>query len=155
MMNIRKFAYGDANKLLEIFLSAVHETASKDYTQEQINAWAPWDLDIQAWFEHMQKLRPYVALVNDEIVGYADLQLDGYIDHFFVSSCHARQGIGTQLMMHICEEAKRQGINELTSDVSKTAEPFFLLHNFRVIERRFPVRRGVMLENSLMMRSFE
>src|SRR3546814_6868699 len=42
------------------------------------------------------------------------------------------------------------GLAELTSNVSKTAEPFFALHGFQVVERRFPVRRGVTLQNALM-----
>jgi len=41
----------------------------------------------------------------------------------------------------------------LTSNVSKTAEPFFALHGFHVVERRFPVRRGMMLENALMRKA--
>src|SRR5690606_28996913 len=76
-----------------------------------------------------------------------DVQQDGYIDHFFVSGTHARQGIGTMLMARIHEEAMVLGLTELTSHVSKTAEPFFTLHGFHVVERRFPMLRGVILEN--------
>lgn len=53
-------------------------------------------------------------------------------------------------MNRIHKEAKLLGINELTSDVSKTTEPFFLRHDFNVVARSFPIRRGVTLQNALM-----
>lgn len=74
----------------------------------------------------MRDLRPFVVEVEGEIAGYADIQPNGYIDHFFVSGAYPRQGVGTLLMSRIHDEAKLLGISELTADVSKTAEPFFL-----------------------------
>jgi len=59
------------------------------------------------------------------------------------------------LMERVYQEARSLGLTELTSDVSKTAEPFFLRHGFQVVERRFPVRRGVTLENALMRKKLE
>lgn len=98
----------------------------------------------------MRALRPFVVEIEGEIAGYADVQSSGYIDHFFVSGNYPKRGVGTLLMNRINEEAKLLGIVELTSNVSKTAEEFFLRHGFHVVERGFPVRRGVTLQNALM-----
>jgi putative acetyltransferase len=46
-------------------------------------------------------------------------------------------------MHRIHKEARMLGIVELSSDVSVTAESFFLHQGFHVIELRFPVRYGV------------
>lgn len=59
------------------------------------------------------------------------------------------------LMARIHQEAISLDVQKLTSDVSKTAEPFFLRHGFQVVERRFPVRRGVTLENALMCKKLK
>ena len=98
----------------------------------------------------MRELRPFIVEVDGEIAGYADVQLNGYIDHFFVSGTYPRQGVGTLLMNTIHEKARQLGVYELTSNVSKAAEAFFLRHGFHVVERGFPVRRGVVLQNALM-----
>jgi len=152
-MDIRRFRSGDETALFHVFYSAIHGIASRDYTRDQIEAWAPADLDPNLWASHLSNLRPFVAEVHGEIVGYADIQPNGYIDHFFVAGTHPRQGIGSSLMNRIHEEARALGVEELTSDVSKTAEPFFALHGFHVVERGFPIRRGVMLENALMRKN--
>ncbi len=149
-MKIRRFQIGDEVALSHVFLSAVHKVASRDYTREQIHAWAPTDMDLGIWAKHIQVLQPFVAEIGNEITGYADIQPSGYIDHFYVSGNYVRKGIGTLLMNRIHEEAKRLGVRELTSDVSKTAESFFVLHGFHVEERRFPVCRGVSMQNALM-----
>lgn len=152
---IRRFRIGDEIALFHVFYSAIHDIASRDYTHDQIEAWAPADLDPKLWANHLRDLRPFVAEIDGEIVGYADIQPNGYIDHFFVSGNHPRRGIGSLLMNRIHKEAKLLGISELTSHVSKTAEPFFVLHGFYVVERGFPIRRGVTLQNALMQKNLK
>lgn len=66
------------------------------------------------------------------------------------NGCVAQGRDACPLMHHLHGEAQRQGMRELTADVSKTAEPFFARHGFTVVERRFPERRGVVLENARM-----
>ena len=149
-MEIRRFRLGDEAALFRVYFTAIHGVASRGYSPEKIEAWAPADLDVDLWANRVQKIRPFVVDFDNEIVGYADVQPDGYVDHFFVSGSHPRQGIGTRLMTRIHEEATSLGLTELTSNVSKTAEPFFALHGFHVVERRFPVLRGVTLQNALM-----
>jgi putative acetyltransferase len=155
IMDVRRFRFGDEVALFHVFFTAVHEVAAHDYTPEQIDAWAPADLDTEEWTERVRRNRPFVAEHDGEVVGYADIQSGGYIDQFFVSGAHPRQGIGTMLMERVFQEAESLGLTELTADVSKTAEPFFLRHGFQVVERRFPVRRGVTLQNSLMRKKLK
>lgn len=40
-MKIRRFMYGDELPLLAVFISSVRGLAIRDYTPEQIDAWAP------------------------------------------------------------------------------------------------------------------
>lgn len=149
-MRIREFQLGDEAALYAVFHSAIHELASKDYTPQQIQAWAPASLDPEVWATRMQGIHPFVAQAHGKIIAYADVQPTGYIDHFFVSGPSARTGVGTLLMNRIHEAASTQGISVLTSDVSRTAQPFFAKFGFVIVEQRSPVVRGVMVPNALM-----
>ena len=149
-MQLRRFREGDEAALFQVFCSSIRDIAARDYTPQQIAAWAAEDIDVHRWAELMRKLRPFVVEIAGDIAGYADVQSDGYIDHFFVSGCYTRQGVGRLLMNAIYEEAGRLELSELTAQVSKTAEPFFRHQGFVVLERGFPVRRGVILENARM-----
>jgi putative acetyltransferase len=149
-MRIRPFRCGDESALLSVFRSSIHGLAGKDYTPEQVQAWAPQDMDRSSWAKKMQDIQPFVVEAFGEVVAYADVQPSGYIDHFFVAAAYARQGVGGMLMEHIHEAAREQEIPTLTSDVSLTAQPFFARFGFVIVEQRAPVLRGVLVLNALM-----
>ncbi|WP_294900387.1 GNAT family N-acetyltransferase [Tatumella sp. UBA2305] len=149
-MQLRRFREGDEVALFRVFCSSIRDIAARDYTPQQIAAWVSEDIDAHHWVALMRQLQPFVVEIAGDIAGYADVQPDGYIDHFFVSGKYPRQGVGRLLMNAIHKEAARLKLSELTALVSKTAEPFFRQQGFVVVERGFPVRRGVTLENARM-----
>lgn len=150
---LRRFAPGDEHALWDVHRSAIECLASKHYTPEQIQAWLPAEHERADWMVRVRRLAPFVALQGERIVGYADLQPDGLIDHFYVSGPHAGQGVGTRLMRRLHAEAARRGLAALHAHVSLGAEAFFGRFGFEVIERRLPVRRGVALANALMRKA--
>ena len=46
---IRVYRTEDASSLTALFYDTVHRINAKDYTREQIMAWAPDDLDPEEW----------------------------------------------------------------------------------------------------------
>jgi putative acetyltransferase len=154
-MLIRPFAVGDEAALYAVFHSAIHDVASRDYTPAQVDAWAPPPAtgNDERWARRVQGIRPFVVEIDGRIVAYADVQSNGYIDHFFVSGAAARRGIGTALMNRIHEAAAAQQIAELTSHVSITAQPFFARFGFVLVEPRSVVIDGVSLSNALMAKT--
>jgi putative acetyltransferase len=151
-VRVRRYEPGEEPALFDIYFTAIHLVASHDYTAEQIQAWAPRDLDPGLWKNKMREINPFVADLHGELVGYADVQSNGYIDHFFVSGKHPRRGIGSLLMKQIFAQAQADGVRSLTSHVSRTAQPFFARFGFVVVEQRLPEIRGVVIPNALMSR---
>lgn len=149
-IRIRRFVPGDEPALFEIFHSAIHLIARQVYTQAQVDAWAPAEVDAERWAARLRGIQPFVAEMDSMPVGYADLQANGCVDHFFVSGRHPRQGIGRLLMDVIQAEAKRLQIPELSSDVARSAQPFFECFGWQVVEQQMKVVRGVELPNARM-----
>lgn len=151
-MLIRDFIPGEHAELRRVFMSSVHELARDFYTQDQLDAWAPQAYDARRWEDRISALRPFVAVVDGNVAGYADLQGSGHIDHFFVSGRFSGRGIGSALMAHIHQAAIRRGIAELSAHVSLAAESFFSKHGFSVVRRQSVAVGGVSLDNALMTR---
>jgi putative acetyltransferase len=149
---IRRYEPGEEPALFDVYFTAIHLVAIHDYTDEQIHAWAPRDMDAALWKNKMREINPFVAELRGEPVGYADVQSNGYIDHFFVSGKYPRRGIGSLLMERIFAHAISGGVRSLTSYVSRTAQPFFAKFEFIVVEQRSPEVRGVVIPNALMSR---
>jgi len=149
-VSIREFEPADAPALWGIFFSSIRQLAAADYSPEQIAAWAPAEVDPEKWAARMRGIWPFVAEVAGQPVGYADLQPNGYIDHFFVSPAVARRGVGTALMRRIHDQAKRQQLGRLFADVSLTARPFFEHFGFSLAASQTVLIGGVTLRNYRM-----
>lgn len=152
-MRVRACHAGEEPALLAIFRAAVRTTAAGDYGAEQIEAWSPahWSpAQCERWIERVRALRPFVAEVDGVVAGYADLQDDGLIDHFYVSPDFARRGVGAALMSHALAQARERGLRSVHSHVSRTAQPFFARYGFETVAQRRPEVRGVEVPNAEM-----
>ena len=150
MIALRAFQPGDEPALRAVFESAIHGTARRDYSQLQVDTWAPRDYDAEAWALRVRAIAPFVALIDGAIVGYADVQPGGYIDHFYVAAEAGGRGVGGRLMRRILARAEELQLAELTSHVSLTAQPFFAHFGFEVVEHRVFDVRGVEMRNAAM-----
>ncbi len=150
MIEIRQYQAGEEIQLWDIFFTTIRNINIKDYSVEQVQAWAPDDYQQIEWTKRIQKINPYVALIENKVVGYADVQKDGYVDHFF---CHWQcqgQGVGRLLMQTLFKKAEQQQLKRLYSQVSITARPFFEYFGFTVIKEQQVTIRGQILTNFVM-----
>lgn len=151
-MLIRPCRSGEELVLREVFHSSVHQLAADYYSAEQLDAWAPLEFDREAWIARILGNRPFVAVEDGRILGYADVQPSGCIDQIFVAGDCAKRGVGSALLAHLERVAQARGICLLSADVSLCAEAFFRQAGFQVIERRLPVIREVALANARMVK---
>lgn len=149
-MLIRPYIAGEEEELRRIFLSSVHQLACSHYTADQLHAWAPDNYELEDWCNRISMLKPFVAIIDGQIVGYADVQSSGYIDHFFVAGPYSGKGVGSALMHRIHESATSQAISSLFADVSLSAQAFFESNGFTIENRKTVVVRGVELQNARM-----
>jgi putative acetyltransferase len=150
MINIRNYQLSDAPVLWNIFYHTIRHINRRDYSQAQVCAWAPDHVDAALWQQKMNDISPYIAEIDGCIVGYADLQADGLIDHFFCHHQYQGRGVGGQLMEHIFAQSKVKGINRLYSDVSITVRPFYQRFGFVVTREQLLEIRGAKLKNFVM-----
>lgn len=151
-MLVRKYRPGEEMRLWELFFHSVRQVAIRNYSAKQVAAWAPDTLDETHWRVRIENNNPYVCEIDGQIVGFADLQPSGYIDHFFVDYRHQRQGVAKALFATIETEAKRQNLAELWANVSITARPFFESRGFVVVAAQQVSVRGETLQNFRMSR---
>lgn len=149
-VRIRNLEEGEELALRALFHDSVHELARGHYTAAQLEAWAPADFDEREWIARIRRLRPFVAEIGGERAGYADLQDDGLIDHFFVAPAWAGCGVGRALLQHIEQSAAARGIPELRAEVSLAARAFFSRAGFVELAAKEVTARGVTLTNSSM-----
>jgi len=150
-VRIRPYRVEDADGTLTVFLAAVMETASADYSPEQIRVWArPEQRVVTEWHRARSDLNTHVAVVGDEIAGFSDVSEEGHIEMMFVSPRHARRGVAKALVAVLEGLAREFGARCLSAEVSITARPFFEGQGFAVHAEQHPVIAGVRMTNYAM-----
>ena len=150
MLMLRKFQIGDETELRKLFFTTIRTVNIHDYSKAQVQAWAPDEYDHQAWLDKMLSLGPFVAKFEGQIVGYSDVQADGYINHFFCHAGFQGKGVGKTLMQTLHKAALQQGNKRLYSHVSISAKPFFEHFAFNTIKQQSVEIRGQKLRNFVM-----
>lgn len=151
-ITLRPYRPDDAPRLLALFRETIRRINARDYSPEQVNAWASGEIDPIAWAARFEGRFVAVAERVGRIAGFAELELEGHIDRFFVSADHQGVGIGRALMGVIEGEAKRLGLRRLSADVSLTARSFFERNGFVVVMEQVVILRGVAFRNVRMER---
>ena len=148
---LRPFRPEDADALLDIFYEAIHRVCSRDYSPEQIEAWArTGGKDYAKWARRCERKLPWVAEIAGRPVAFAELDPDGHIDCFYGHPDWHRKGVGSALMARVEQEARARGIGRLYAEVSITARPFFEKAGFRFLADHDAEIRGVKLRNFRM-----
>ena len=146
-MVYRKYRPSDCEKIAELFYQTVHSVNQKDYTPEQLDAWATGQVDLVQWNRTLSDHYTVVAEEDGAILGFGDIAEDGYLDRLYVHKDHQGQGIATAL----CDRLERAvGAQSITTYASITARPFFEKRGYKTVKPNQVERNGVRLTNYLM-----
>ncbi len=105
---VRKYKPEDAQALAKIYFNTIHLINSQHYKKEQVDVWAPTtSLETEGWSKKFLRTNPFVATIEQEIVGFAEFEPDGHIDCFYCHHNWIGKGVGFELMRKINEEASR------------------------------------------------
>ena len=146
-MELRLYRSEDCPALAQIFYDTVHTVNARDYTPEQLDAWADGHVDLDAWNASFLAHHTLVAEENGEILGFADMDGAGYLDRLYVHKDHQGRGVATALCSTL--EAACP-VQNFTTHASLTARPFFESRGYQVLRRQTVVRHGISLENFVM-----
>ena len=146
-MWLREYTPADCEQLAELFYNTVHSINAKDYAEEQLNVWATGRVDLQEWNLSFLKHKTIVAIKNDEIVGFGDIDDSGYLDRLFVHKDYQGMGVASAICNEL--ESSVQG-KRITTHASNTAKPFFQQRGYRVVKEQKVIRQGIALTNYVM-----
>lgn len=146
-MMLRDYTKTDCAQLARLFYDTVHTVNAKDYTQEQLDAWATNRVNLEEWNESFQAHYTVVAEMDGKIVGFGDMDEVGYLDRLYVHKDYQRQGVATAICDALEQNTKAA---EFTTHASITAKPFFEKRGYTVRREQQVERRGVWLTNYVM-----
>lgn len=145
-MIIRNYLPSDCSELTDLFYNTVHTINAKDYTKEQLNAWASGQVNLLEWNQAFLEHYTLVAIENGMIVGFGDITPTGYLDRLFVHKDYQGKGVGSA----ICSRLEQTAFGKVFTQSSVTAKGFFAKRGYVVVKEQQGERLGVWLTNFVM-----
>jgi len=147
---IRRFQASDAQQIAQLFHDTVRKINSRDYSPSQVKAWAPDQIYFRNWATVCSQYYTYVADCKGTIIGFGELEANGYIHCFYCHHNYQGCGIGRRIYQAIETQATQLELPRLVTAASITAKPFFEKMGFSVVKQQCVSRRGETFTNYLM-----
>ncbi len=149
-MLIRSYQTRDAREVADLFTQSIHHIESNYYSSDEKTAWAPNPPNYQFWSARLGRTQPSLAMINQRIVGFIEIDNRGYVDCLYIHYQYQRMGIANQLLTYAITKAIKMDLKEIYVDASKVAKPFFLSQGFLLIKKNHVLKNGQRLVNYRM-----
>lgn len=103
-------------------------------------------MDLEKWDRSFKEHYSVVAVDNERIVGFGDIDNTGYLDRLYVHEEYQGQGIATA----ICDRLEQAARMNIITHASITAKPFFEKRDYKVVKEQQVERQGIFLKNYVM-----
>ena len=145
---IRRYQPADLMSTITLFKEAVAAINIRHYSPEQIAVWT--NIDETKWQQSLAKNICYVAECNAQIVGFADMAHDGYVDRVYVHKDYQLRNVALRLMKTLEKDAHALGLSKMYTHCSITAKLPAERFGFKVVQEQTVERKGIPLINYVM-----
>lgn len=152
-MEIIPYSPGRARQIVDLFCRAVHAIDDSVYTRAQKLAWAPLPPDYVTWAARLAVKRPSLAVIDNRVVGFIELDPGGHIDCTYVDPDYQGRGVASRLYRQLETAATGCQLTRLHVEVSRAARPFFERMGFVMQGENVVERNGQLLTNFRMVKS--
>ncbi|MGN0814229.1 MAG: GNAT family N-acetyltransferase [Candidatus Coproplasma sp.] len=146
-MKIRNYKDEDCEAVSGLFYETVHTVNAKDYTKEQLFAWASDNKCLTARRSDLINQNTLIAESDGKIVGFGSIDKSGCLDLLFVHKNYQKQGVATAL----CAEMEKD-FDVIRTYSSVTARPFFEKRGYEVVKSQEVERSGIKLKRFEMVK---
>ena len=150
MMTLRYMRFGEGKKLAGLLHRSVHTLCREAYTPEELEAWAPSNMDMMKFNASLRKSVNWVAEEGGRIIGFICVERDGYVNRLYTHPDHVNRGIATALLDAAIAWAKKHKLKRIFLAASKVGYGFYVKKGFQVCGIERVERRGITFENKIM-----
>ena len=151
-MNLRQITTKDQLELKKVYFDSIQSLDENIYSQEQKRAWSS-----QAWnnlnFDNsITKGKGWLLSEKGIIIAFAIRYPKNRISLFYCIGKFQRKGFGTKLLHKLEDEAKKEGIDSLSTEASLISYKLFLKNNWKIIRKEIVTINNIFFERYKMIK---
>ena len=149
-MNLRQITIKDQLELKKVYFDSIQSLNEKIYSQDQKRAWSSQAWNNLNFDKAITKGRGWIISKKGIIIAFATRYPKDRIALFYCKGKFQRKGYGSKLLHKLEDEAKKEGLDSLTTDASLISYKLFLKNKWRIIRKEKVTINNIFFERYKM-----
>ena len=134
-MNLRQITIKDQLELKKVYFHSIQSLDEKIYSQEQKRAWSSQAWNNPNFDKSITKGKGWLLSKQGEIIAFAIRYPTNRIALFYCKGEFLRKGYGSKLLHKLEDEAKKEGLDTLSTEASLISYELFLKNEWEIIRK--------------------
>ena len=149
-MNLRQITIEDQLELKKVYFDSIQSLDETIYTQEQKRAWSSQAWNNLNFDKSINQGKGWLFSKEGEIIAFAIRYPINRISLFYCKGKFQRKGYGSQLLQKIEDEAKKEGLDYLSTEASMISYQLFLKNEWEIIRKEKIIINNIFFERYKM-----
>ena len=135
IMNLRQITIKDQLELKKVYFDSIQSLDEKIYSKEQKRAWSSQAWDNPNFEKSITKGKGWLLSEKGIMVAFATRYPNNRIALFYCKGKFQRKGFGSNLLHKLEDEAKKEGLDFLSTEASLISYELFLKNKWKIVRK--------------------
>ena len=135
-MNLRQITIKDQLELKKVYFDSIQSLDEETYSKEQKRAWSSQAWDNPNFEESLTQGKGWLLSDKGIIIAFATRYPKNRIALFYCKGKFQRKGLGSKLLHKLEDEAKKEGLDSLSTEASLISYKLFLKKEWKIIRKK-------------------
>ena len=149
-MNLRQITIKDQLELKKVYFDSIQSLDEKIYSKEQKRAWSSQAWNNPIFYKSITKGKGWLLSEKGIIIAFATRYPNHKIALFYCKGKFQRKGCGAKLLHKLEDEAKKEGLNSLSTEASLISYELFLKNEWEIIRKEKVIINNIFFERYKM-----
>ena len=149
-MNLRQITIKDQLELKKVYFDSIQSIDETFYSEEQKRAWSSQAWNNKNFDKSITKGKGWLLSYKGIIIAFATRYPKDRIALFYCKGKFQRKGFGSKLIHKIEDEAKKEGLNSLSTEASLISYGLFLKNEWKIIRKEKVTINNIFFERYKM-----
>ena len=151
-MNLRQITIKDQLELKKIYFDSIQSLDEKIYSKEQKRAWSSQAWDNPNFEQSITQGKGWLLSEKGKILAFATRYPINRIALFYCKGKFQRRGYGSKLLNKVHEEAKKEGLDSLSTEASLISYKLFLKNEWEIVRKEKIIINNIFFERYKMIK---
>ena len=152
-MNLRQITIKDQLELKKVYFDSIQSLDEKIYSQEQKRAWSSQAWNNPNFDKTITKGKGWLLIKKGIIIAFAIRYPSDRIALFYCKGKFQRKGCGSKLLYKLEDEAKKEGLDSLSTEASLISYELFLKNDWKIIRKEKIIINNISFERYKMTKT--